>query len=103
MNPSELRNLRRLARELELPASAIEAALDCGVFDSAATADESRRTLRRMRRMMDDLGVNGPGAALLVRLRREVLRMNLELDHLRRQQQAWIEEWQEGLWYDLPG
>ena len=38
MNPSDLRELRRLARELELPASALEAALDCGIFDSAETA-----------------------------------------------------------------
>ena len=103
MNPSELRELRRLARELELPPSAVEAAMDCGIFDTEATADESRRTLRQMRRMMDDLGVNGPGAALLVRLRRQVLLMHYELNHLRRQQDAWIAEWQDGLWYDLPG
>jgi hypothetical protein len=103
MNPSDLRELRRMARELDLPASAVEAALDCGVFDTEASADECRRTLRQMRRMMDDLGVNGPGAALLVRLRRQVLLMNYELNHLRRQQDAWWAEWQEGLWYDLPG
>jgi hypothetical protein len=103
MNPSDLRELRRLARELELPASAVEAALDCGVFDTEASADECRRTLRQMRRLMDDLGVNGPGAALLIRLRRQVLLMNYELNHLRRQQDAWLAEWQEGLWYDLPG
>ena len=56
-----------------------------------------------MRRMMDDLGVNGPGAALLVRLRRQVLLMHYELDHMRRQHDAWLAEWQEGLWYELPG
>ena len=103
MNPSDLRELRRLARELELPASAVEAAVDCGVFDTEASADEARRTLRQMRRMMDDLGVNGPGAALLVRMRRQVLLMHHELTHMRRQQEAWLAEWQEGLWYDLPG
>ena len=103
MNPSDLRELRRLARELELPASAIEAALDCGIFDTAETADECRLTLRQIRRLMDDLGVNGPGAALLIRLRRQVLMMNYELNHLRRQQDAWLVECQEGLWYDLPG
>jgi hypothetical protein len=103
MNPSDLRELRRLARELELPPSAVETALDCGIFDSEATAGEARRTLRQMRRMMDDLGVNGPGAALLVRMRRQVLMMNYELNTLRRQQDAWLAEWQEGLWYDLPG
>jgi hypothetical protein len=103
MNPSDLRELRRLARELELPASAVEAAVDCGVFDTEATVDESRRTLRQMRRIMDDLGVNGPGAALLVRMRRQVLLMHHELTHMRRQQEAWLADWQEGLWYDLPG
>jgi len=103
MNPSELRELRRLARELELPPSAIEAALDCGVFDTDVSADEARRTLRQMRRIMDDLGVNGPGAALLVRMRRQVLLMNYELNHRRRQQEAWLAELQEGLWYELPG
>jgi hypothetical protein len=103
MNPSDLRELRRLARELHLPPSAVEAALDCGVFDTEATADECRRTLRQMRRMMDDLGVNGPGAALLVRLRRQVMLMHLELNRLGRQHDAWMQEWQEGLWYDLPG
>src|SRR5258706_15138993 len=103
MNPSDLRELRRMARELELPASAVEAALDCGVFDTEASADEARRTLRQMRRMMDDLGVNGPGAALLVRMRRQVLLMNYELNQMRRQQDAWLAEWQEGLWYELPG
>ncbi|MEP7358645.1 MAG: hypothetical protein ABI847_15460 [Anaerolineales bacterium] len=103
MNPPDVRELRRLARELELPASAIEAALDCGIFEAETSADESRRTLRQMRRLMDDLGVNGPGAALLVRLRRQVLEMHHELNHMRRQQEAWLAEWQEGLWYDLPG
>ncbi len=103
MNPPELRELRRLARELELPASAVEAAIDCGVFDSDVTAGEARRTLRQMRRIMDDLGVNGPGAALLVRLRRQVLLMNYELNQMRRQQDAWLEELQDGLWYELPG
>ena len=103
MNQSDLRELRRLARELELPASALEAALDCGIFDTAETADECRLTLRQMRRLMDDLGVNGPGAALLVRLRQQVLLMHHELNQMRRQQAAWIAEWQEGLWYDLPG
>jgi hypothetical protein len=103
MNPSDLRDLRRMARELNLPASAVEAALDCGVFDTEASADECRRTLRQMRRLMDDLGVNGPGAALLVQLRQRLVLMNVELRRLRRQQDAWMQEWQEGLWYDLTG
>src|SRR5258706_4434109 len=99
MDPSDLRELRRMARELELPPSAVEAALDCGVFDTEASADEARRTLRQMRRMMEDLGVNGPGAALLVHMRRQVLLMNYELTHMRRRQEAWLAEWPESPWY----
>ena len=103
MNPADLRDLRRMAREMELPPSALEAALDCGIFDTEATADECRRTLRQMRRLMDDLGVNGPGAALLVRLRQQLVMMDYEMKRLRRQHEAWMQEWQEGFWYELPG
>ena len=103
MNPSELRELRRTARELELPASALEAALDCGLFENTASADECRLALRRMRRIMDDLGVNGPGAALLIHMRRQVMAMHHELSLLRRQHDAWLADWQEGFWTDLPG
>ena len=101
MDPSELRALRRLAREMEISLAAVDAAQDCGLFDEAATADESRRTLRRMRRLMHDLGVNATGAALLVRMRRELLLMHLELNRLHGQRDRWLDNWHEGLWRDL--
>ena len=102
MNPSELRTLRRLARELGLSLVAVDAALDIGLFDEAATVDECRGTLRQMRRMMLDLGVNAPGSALLVRLRRELALMHFELNRLQSGRDRWLENWHEGLWRDLP-
>ena len=54
-----------------------------------------------MRRMMDALGVNAPGAALLVRMRREMDLMQEHLKRLDRLEASWFEDWDEGFWQDL--
>ena len=101
MNESSLPQLRRLARQMGLSSTAVRDAVECGLFaydDSpAAWAIE----LRRMRGLMDTLGVNAPGAALLVRMQRDLQVMQRQLQRLRRLEASWFEEWDDGLWHDV--
>jgi hypothetical protein len=101
MKPPELRALRQLARELGVTATALDAALDCDLFIPDASSGDWRRVLRQMRRMMDDLGVNGPAAALLVRMSRDLQLVEAEMDRLRRLEAHWFDGWHEGFWRDL--
>src|SRR5713226_9314207 len=101
MKPSELRALRQLAREHGITSTALDAAVDCDLFAPEAPSGEWRRVLRQMRRLMDDLGVNGPGAALLARMSRDLELVESEMDRLRRWQARRFEGWHEGFWRDL--
>ena len=101
MKPSDLRTLRQLAREHGLTATAVGAALDCDLFMPESPTGEWRRVLRQMRRLMDDLGVNGTGAALLVRMSRDLEQVEAEMDRLRRWHASRFETWHEGNWRDL--
>jgi hypothetical protein len=101
MKPSERRTLRQLAREHGISPAALEAAVDCDLFVPQAPSGEWRRVLRQMRRLMDDLGVNGPGAALLVRMARDLELVEAEMARLRQWQARRFETWHEGYWRDL--
>jgi hypothetical protein len=103
MQPSDLRRLRQLARELTLPPGAVQTALECGVFGAEQAPPEQARMLRQMRRMMADLGVSVPAAALLVRMRRELEAMQAELERLRRLEAEfyYAQGWHEGWWVEL--
>lgn len=101
MNESDLPRLRRLAREQGLPPAALRDALECGLFEDDEAPAAWAADLRRMRRMMDHLGVNAPGAALLVRMNHELQRMQHQMDQLHRLQAQWLDEAEEAFWYDL--
>jgi hypothetical protein len=103
MNRVELRALRELARELALPASVIDTALECGLFEPDESFESRARVLRRMRRLMHDLGVNAPGAALLVRMCRDLEGLQVEVTHLRRVQARRYENWRDAHWRDTGG
>jgi len=100
MNPLEDPNLRRLARALRLPAGALETASDCGLLAADQTPLDHGRVLRQMRRLMDDLGVNAPAAALLVRLARDVHALQGEVARLRYVETQYVAVWEEGDWRD---
>ena len=100
MNQSDLPRLRRLARELGVPPAALRDALECGLFEDESQAAWAA-DLRHMRRMMDHLGVNAPGAALLVRMNRELQTMQHRLAQLDRLEAQWLDEVEDGFWYDL--
>jgi hypothetical protein len=101
MNHADRRALRQLARELMLPPSAVDVALECGLFDGNDSFESHRRALRRMRRLMRDLGVNAPGAALLARMRRDLETLQGEVDHLRRMHARRYANWREAQWREL--
>lgn len=101
MNPSDLPNLRRLARVAGLSSSALNAALECGLFADDDSPAAWAGELRQMRRIIDYLGVNAPGAALLVRMHRELEVMQLQVQRLHRLEASWFDDWDEGLWRDL--
>lgn len=101
MNASDLRSLRRLARELGLSPAALEAAVECGLFVQEESPTGWAGELRQMRRMMDALGVNAPGAALLVRMHHELETMQRQLERLDRLEARWYDDWDDGLWRDL--
>jgi hypothetical protein len=103
MQLSELRRLRQMARELTLPPGAVQIALECGVFSAGQAPPEQARLLRQMRRMMADLGVSAPAAALLVRMRRELEAMQAELERLRQLEAGFFhaQAWREGWWHEL--
>jgi hypothetical protein len=101
VNPPELRALRTLARDLRLPAGALETAVECGVLTAQQSPPEHARTLRQMRRLMDDLGVNAPAAALLVRMARDLSHMQSELAQLRRIETRFFARWEDGEWRDV--
>ena len=103
MNPPDLRALRRAARDLRLPPEAVETALDCGLLGAEQLRYEQWQTLRRMRRLMDDLGVNAPAAALLARLASEMQQMQAELARLRYVEARFFTSWDEGDWRELSG
>jgi len=101
MNVSDLPGLRRLARNAGLSPAALNAALECGLFENDDSPAAWASTLRRMRRLMDDLGVNAPGAALLVRMHDDMEMMQIKLQRLHRLESSWFEDWDEGLWRDF--
>jgi hypothetical protein len=101
VNESELPRLRRLARELGVPPAALRDALECGLFSDDETPAAWASDLRQMRRMMDHLGVNAPGAALLVRMHHDLQVMQRHLDQLNRLEARWLDEAEDGFWYDL--
>jgi hypothetical protein len=92
---------------MRLPAELIDTAVECGLFSTEprGSADGALaahwRTLRQLRRLIDDLGVNEPGAALLVRLRRDVETLQHEVARLRRLEAQYFDGWREARWYDL--
>jgi hypothetical protein len=93
--------LRELARELLLPPAAVSAALECGVLTAGQSLAEQARLLRQMRRLMLHLGMNASAAALMVRMRREMEALQLELERLRRLEAEYFLAWHEGLWREL--
>jgi hypothetical protein len=101
MNTSEGPTLRQLARAAGLSPAALNAAVECGLFLEDDPPTAWARELRRMRRLMDDLGVNAPGAALLVRMHRDLAVMQRQMQRLRQLEVRGFEEWDEGLWRDL--
>lgn len=101
MNQPDTARLRRLAREMGLPPDALETALVCGLFDQSASPPEQQRLLRQMRRLIDDLGVNAPAAALLVRLRRDLEHMQREMSRLRALEARYFGSWHEARWREL--
>lgn len=101
MQPSDVRRLRQLARELLLPPAALETALECGVLSAEQPLVEQARLLRQMRRLIADLGVNASAAALLVRMRREMEAMQAELARLRRLEARYFYAWHDALWREL--
>ncbi len=105
MEPSDLAALRgvlhKLARETRLPTALVETALECGLIAADEPPEAQLRSLRRMRRLMQDLGVNAPGAALLVRMRRDVLALRRELGRLRRLERQYFDDWHEAVWREL--
>jgi hypothetical protein len=97
-----LRSLRALAREMHVPLSLVEAGLECGLFPPEASLEADRRLLLRAHRLMRDLGVNPAGAALLLRMKRDMEMMEAEMARLRRRQVAFnFDEWFEGVWREL--
>ncbi len=103
MNESNLPQLRRLARQMGLSSAAVRDAVDCGLFAEGDTPSAWAIELRRMCGLMDTLGVNAPGAALLVRMQRDLQVMQRQLQRLRRLEASWFEEWDDGLWHDVTG
>ena len=101
MNESDLPRLRRLARELGVPPAALRDALECGLFGEDDSPAAWAADLRQMRRMMDHLGVNAPGAALLVRMNHELQHMQRQMDQLNRLHGQWLDETDDAFWYDL--
>ena len=101
MNESSLPELRRLARQMGLSPTALNDALECGLFVEDEPPAIWASELRRMRSLMDALGVNAPGAALLVRMQHDLRRMERQLQRLRRLEASWFEDWDDGLWHDL--
>ena len=101
MNESSLPELRRLAREMGLSPAALNDAVECGLFVDDESPTAWAIELRRMRGLMDALGVNAPGAALLVRMQHDMRRMERQLQRLRRLEASWFEEWDDGFWHEL--
>ena len=101
MNESDLPRLRRLARELGVPPAALRDALECGLFGEDDSPAAWAADLRQMRRMMDHLGVNAPGAALLVRMNHDLQMMQRRMDQLNRLEALWLDEAEDGFWHDL--
>ncbi len=101
MNESDLPRLRRLARELGIPPAALRDAVECGLFGDDEAPAAWAADLRAMRRMMDHLGVNAPGAALLVRMNHDLQLMQRQLEQLNRLEARWLDEAEDGFWVDL--
>src|SRR5215831_10444675 len=95
VNERDLPDLRRLARQAGLTPAALKAAQECGLFADDETAANWTADLRRMRRLMDQLGVNAPGAALLVRMRHDMELMQRRLMRLNRLEARWFDEWED--------
>jgi hypothetical protein len=101
VNQSKLPELRRLARQMGLSPTALNDAVECGLFVDADSPAAWASELRHMRELMDALGVNAPGAALLLRMQQDMRRMERQLQRLRRLEAGWFEEWDDGFWHDL--
>ena len=101
MNESDWPRLRRMAREIGVSPAALRDAVECGLFVDDESPGAWANELRRMRRMMDHLGVNAPGAALVIRMYHELAAMQRQLQRLRQLEAGWFEDWDEGQWHDL--
>ena len=102
MNAAYVRSLRQLARDMLVPAALVQAGLDCGLFRPGDSLDAGRRALRQARRLMLELGVNPAGAALLLRMRRDMEALHAEMEWLRRRRAVFsLDEWLEGVWREL--
>jgi hypothetical protein len=101
VNESDWPRLRRMAREIGVSPAALRDAVECGLFVDDESPAAWASELRRMRRMMDHLGVNAPGAALVIRMHHELAAMQRQLQRLSRLEAGWFEDWDEGHWHDL--
>jgi hypothetical protein len=101
VNQAKLPQLRRLAREIGIAPAALRDALECGLFADAEAPAAWAGELRQMRRLIDALGVNAPGAALLIRMQRDLDSMERQLQRLRRLEASWFEDFEDGFWRDL--
>jgi hypothetical protein len=71
------------------------------LFGDEASPAAWAADLRRMQRLMDQLGVNAPGAALLVRMQHDLQRLQRRVEQLNRLQAQWLDEAEDAFWYDL--
>jgi hypothetical protein len=101
VNEPDLPQLRRLAREMGLSSANLRDALECGLCADDETPAAWAGELRHMRDLMDTLGVNAPGAALLVRMQQDMQRMQRQLQRLHRLEARWFDDFDDGLWHDL--
>jgi hypothetical protein len=101
VNVSKLPQLRQLAREMGISPAALRDAVECGLFVDDETPVAWAGELRQMRRLMDALGVNAPGAALLIRMQRDMDSMERQLVRLQRLEASWYDAFEDGFWYDL--
>lgn len=91
-----------------LPATIIRRYAEVGLITPSPDYTEVElRELRRVRRLVDDLGLNHEAIEILLRMRQRILVLEQELRQLRAELRArrapgHIESWIEAVWRDLP-
>ncbi len=90
-----------MARALHLAAGTLDTAVDCGVLTAEQSPGEQWQALRRMRRLIDDLGVNGPAAALLVRMARDLQQLQSELARMQGRETRFFAAWTDARWLEV--